>query len=55
MTPTEQPRHRLIGAVTLALIATVSLSVSGPPEPLFAWSLVVTVSVAGPEKLAFGR
>jgi len=32
----------------LTVIATVSVSLSGPPEPVLPWSLVVTVRLALP-------
>src|SRR5215468_5795452 len=38
----------------LTVMATVSTSVSGPPEPVLPWSLVVTVRLAAPLKLAVG-
>src|SRR5262247_4124590 len=38
----------------LTVMATVSTSVSGPPEPVLPWSLVVTVRLALPLKLLVG-
>src|SRR5262252_9545368 len=46
----------LTGASSTALtvMATESTSVSGPPEPVLPWSLVVTVRLAAPLKLPVG-
>src|SRR5882724_6416745 len=38
----------------LTVMATVSTSLSGPPEPVLPWSLVVTVRLAEPLKLPVG-
>ena len=44
------------GSLTaVTVIATVSMSVAAPPEPVLPWSLVVTVSRSAPLKSASGR
>src|SRR5215813_5260477 len=41
-------------STALTVMATGSVSLSGPPEPVLPWSLVVTVRLAAPLKLAVG-